>query len=184
MPVTSPAPHFVQELEPASVANVPAGHARQSRRLLSYLPAPHFSHEVAPMPVTSPAPHFVQELEPASVANVPAGHARQSRRLLSYLPAPHFSHEVATSREVEPAVQVVHDCAPTPEKVPAEHGVHAVLPSFELKVPAVQFLATELPAMGANVPAGASRHALADVAPALVANVPAGHARQSRRLLS
>ena len=81
------------------------------------------------------------------------------------MPAVHFSHDVATSRDVEPGAQVVHDGAATSEKVPAEHGVHAVLPSFELKVPAVQFLATELPAMGANVPAGASRHALADVAP-------------------
>ena len=97
-----------------------------------------------------------QELEPTSVVNVPAGHARQSRRLLSYLPAVHFSHDVATSREVEPGAQVVHDSAPSPEKVPAEHGVHAVLPSFELKVPAVQLLAKELPAMGANLPAGAS----------------------------
>ena len=81
------------------------------------------------------------------------------------MPGVHFSHEVATSRDVEPGAQVVHDGAATSEKVPAEHGVHAVLPSFELKVPAVQFLATELPAMGANVPAGASRHSLADVAP-------------------
>ena len=86
-------------------------------------------------------------------------------RLLSYVPLPHSSHKIATLREVEPAVQGVHDGAPTSEKVPAEHGVHAVLPAFELKVPAVQFNATELPAMGENVPAGASRHSLADRAP-------------------
>lgn len=109
--------------------------------------------------------HAALEVAPVIGWNFPAGHARQATRLLSNVPVPHSVHEVATSRDIDPAEHVLHDGAPTSEKVPAEHCAHTLLPSFELKVPAVQFLATLLLAIGAKVPAGANKQSLKDSAP-------------------
>jgi len=66
---------------------------------------------------------------------------------------------------MEPTGHDVHKEAPSEENVPAVQSLHSILPSFELNVPAVQFSATLLLSVGTNLPEGAKRQSLNELAP-------------------
>jgi hypothetical protein len=116
---------------------------------LSYRPAAHGMHDVAPTPEYLPGPHTVHGVLAPSRSAYPAKQLMQPtvpvldsvyEPAAEYWPEAHDLHAVAAllSWSCSPAAHLVHVDAPAAAYVPDPHFTHDALPTVAWKKPTAQ----------------------------------------------
>lgn len=166
-PDTLPVPfgHLVHIVAAPAAAVIPGGHAWHS--IISFTKNASGHVPQTPVGVTnSPAAQIgVVQSDAMSLEslrmNVPMGHGWHAARPPSenVLPVQSMHEDAINSEANVPAGQLVHIVAPTPEKVPGPHGVHALAPAAAAIVPGTHVAHTSCPALSAAVPGVHEVHA-------------------------